>query len=109
MFTVTVPPLPQTCHPFVGKCSRQTSSWKDIQGNPARILNLDWPPSAPTQWTAVKQITSQRVLLVDQDIVKKSTDELLGIAIVSCSTFFRDHADAFGGQLGDGLCVAKTR
>lgn len=65
--------------PFCRQVQSADINWKDIQGNPVPDFEFGLASIGSTQWTAVKQITSQRVLLVDQDIVKKSTDELWGI------------------------------
>ena len=65
--------------PFCRQVQSADIKWKDIQGNPVPDFEFGLASIGPTQWTAVKQITSQRMLLVDQDIVKKSTDELWGI------------------------------
>jgi signal transduction histidine kinase len=61
---------------FVHSASTQ---WKDIQAQPAPDFQFS-PVSWETgQWIAIRQTSSQHVLLADQAVVKKSTDELWGI------------------------------
>jgi signal transduction histidine kinase len=65
--------------PFCQQLQLADIRWQDIQGDPVPDFEFGLATIGQTQWTAVKQMTSQRMLLVDQDVVKKSTDELWGI------------------------------
>jgi signal transduction histidine kinase len=53
--------------------------WGDIQGNPVVDFEFTLLTFNEVQWSAVRKISSQRVLMVDQAVVKNATDELWGI------------------------------
>lgn len=58
--------------------STQTK-WGDIQGNPVPDFEFVLITLGEEQWSAVRQASSLRMLLVEQAVVKRSTDELWGI------------------------------
>jgi signal transduction histidine kinase len=55
------------------------TKWGDIQGNPVPDFEFSLLTLKEEQWSAVRQTSSLRILLVEQAVVKKSNDELWGI------------------------------
>lgn len=55
------------------------ANWSDIQGNPAPGFEFSLVSLGEEQWSAVRQASSLRLLLVEQAVVQRSTDELWGI------------------------------
>jgi len=56
-----------------------TLEWGDIQGQPETDFQFSPLSFENGQWIAIRQTSSQHVLLADQEVVKKATDELWGI------------------------------
>ena len=56
-----------------------SAKWGDIQGNPVPDFEFSLLTLNEEQWSAVRQTSSLRILLVEQAVVKKSNDELWGI------------------------------
>jgi signal transduction histidine kinase len=54
-------------------------NWSEIQGNPVTDFGFSRLTLNAKQWSAVRQTSSLRLLLVEQEVVTKSTDELWGI------------------------------
>ncbi len=69
------PSLSPLCHHI----QTETMPWKEVDGEPAPGFLHTYFSWKDSPWTAVRQISSQHVLLVDQAVLKKSTDELWGI------------------------------
>lgn len=55
------------------------ANWSDIQGNPVPGFEFSLVSLGEEQWSAVRQASSLRLLLVEQAVVQRSTDELWGI------------------------------
>ena len=55
------------------------TKWEDIQGSPVPDFEFSLITLNQEEWTAVRQTSSLRMLLVEQAVVKRSTDELWGI------------------------------
>jgi hypothetical protein len=65
--------------PLCRSIQTEKAQWKEIEGGGRPDFlhaHLRWQDS---QWTAVRQVSSEHVLLVNQEVIKKSTDELWGI------------------------------
>lgn len=55
------------------------ANWSDIQGNPVPGFEFSLVSLGEEQWSAVRQASSLRLLLVEQAVIQRSTDELWGI------------------------------
>ncbi len=55
------------------------TKWGPIQANPVLDFEFSLLTLNEVQWSAVRNMSKQRVLLVEQSVVQKATDELWGI------------------------------
>ena len=73
------PSSPNRLSPFCQQVHAIPTTWQDIQGNPVADFEFSLITLNQEEWTAVRQASRLHMLLVEQAVVKKSTDELWGI------------------------------
>ena len=73
------PSSPNRLSPFCQQVHAIPTKWEDIQGSPVADFEFSLITLNQEEWTAVRQASSLHMLLVEQAVVKKSTDELWGI------------------------------